>query len=65
MPCKQQGCEKDAVAIAHWPGQDSEQCEEHCRGMNSISNAMGFGKLSFTSLETGQTMQFFDTRTSP
>ena len=58
MQCKQSGCEAEAVAIAHWPGQDTEQCEQHCRELNALSGFMGSGKLLFTSLETGQTMRF-------
>ena len=58
MQCKANGCEKDAVAIAHWAGQDTEQCEEHCRGLDVVSKVMGADNLVFTSLETGQTMRF-------
>lgn len=58
MQCEASGCEQDAVAIAHWPGQDTNQCEEHCRGLNTVSKVMGAGRVMFTSLETGQTMVF-------
>ncbi len=58
MQCKQCGCEDDAVAIAHWPGRDTEQCEQHCRALDGVSVAMGAGNLRFTSLATGQTMEF-------
>lgn len=58
MECKQSGCEKEAVAIAHWPGQDSKQCEEHCRALGGLSEMMGGEKLLFTSLKTGKTMEF-------
>jgi len=57
MQCKQSGCE-EAVAIVHWPGKQTEQCMEHCKQLNGLSNIMGTGKLLFTSLQTGQTMEF-------
>lgn len=57
MECQQSGCEKEAVATAHWPGNDTNQCEEHCRELNGLSGFMG-SKLLFTSLVTGQTMEF-------
>lgn len=56
--CKSSGCEKEAIAICHWPGQETLMCEEHCRGANNISLVMGAGRVMFTSLETGQTMVF-------
>ena len=58
MQCEHQDCEKEAAAIAHWPGGDTEQCEEHCRGLDTVKQVMGGGRLRFTSLETGQTMKF-------
>ena len=51
--CQQQGCEADAVAIAHWPGQDTKQCEEHCRAMHNLSAMMGWGQIKFTDLRDG------------
>ena len=58
MECEQNGCEEEAVAIAHWPGQETKQCEGHCRDLDGLSKFMGAGKLVFTSLLTGQTMEF-------
>jgi len=58
MECMQQGCEKEAVAIAHWPGQETKQCEEHCRALDQLSKFMGGGGILFTSLGTGQIMAF-------
>ena len=58
MQCKQKGCGVEAVAIAHWASGDTEQCEEHCRQLDGIAAVMGAAKPRFTSLETGQTMEF-------
>ena len=58
MICQQSGCEEEAVAIAHWPGNDTEQCEDHCRALNNLSGIMGAGRIIFTSLLTGQSMEF-------
>ncbi len=58
MICAQEGCEAEAVAIAHWHGQDTKQCEEHCRALDDISKFMGGGSLVFTDLTTGIAMRF-------
>lgn len=58
VECEAHDCSAEAVAIAHWPGQETRQCELHCRGLNKISQVMGAGALAFTDLETGLTMKF-------
>lgn len=57
MQCQQNGCEKEAVAIAHWPGNDTKQCDEHCKNLATFSLNIFGTKLLFTSLETGNTLE--------
>ena len=49
--------EEEAIAIAHWPGQETKQCEKHCKALASFSLSMFGSKLLFTSLETGLTLE--------
>lgn len=58
MECQQEGCEKEATAIAHWPGNDTSQCEEHCRQLDGLNKVMGASTLRFTALDSGLTMEF-------
>lgn len=56
--CGSGPCEADAVALVHWNGKEVLCCEDCGRGMNNLSQHMGWGDIIFTSLATGQTMVF-------
>ena len=57
MECQQNGCEAEAVAIAHAATGDTSQCEDHCKQIHGLYTLLGH-RIVFTSLETGQTMAF-------
>lgn len=50
MQYQQNGCEEEAFAIAHWPGNDTKQCEMHCDILSKFSLVMFGVKLKFTPL---------------
>ena len=58
MKCEQSGCEAEAVAVSHFNGKDLNQCEDHCRAINNLSQHMGWSKMVFTDLNTGLSMEF-------
>jgi len=39
--CRQQGCEREAVAEVFWPGKPTLQCDEHAEKLVALGTFMG------------------------
>lgn len=42
MKCKQCKCEAEATTECHWPGQTTQQCDEHTKAIVRMGVFMGF-----------------------
>lgn len=39
-----------ATSIVHWPGRDTEACDEHRTALNRVASAMGIPEPSSTAI---------------